>query len=133
MKVIYEELDKVFAIHDHLLEGDYSRDTKSDAGALLHSIQQFPFISLLNFWYPILKSVEKVLKRLQDPKMGFNEAFCSLKSLVQILNLRNEEIMHNAVHSANEYCEKWDIPIARPRRKRMMPGEIALDSQHNKK
>ena len=36
--------------------------------------------------------------------------------------------MHNAVHSANEYCEKWDIQIARPRRKRMMPGEIARDN-----
>ena len=93
---MFEELDKVFAIHDHLLE-DYSRDTKSVAGALLHSIQQFPSISLLNFWYIILKSVENVLKRLQDPKMWFNEAFCDLKSLIQILNLRNEEIMHNAV------------------------------------
>ena len=58
--------------------------------------------------------------------MGFNEA--CLKSLTQILNLRSEEIMHNAVHSANEYCEKWDISIARPRRKTMMPGEIARDS-----
>ena len=72
---MYEELDKVIASLDHLLEGDYTRDTKSDAGALLHSIQQFFFISLLNFWYAILKSVDKVLKRLQDPKMGFNEAF----------------------------------------------------------
>ena len=126
MEVMYEELDKIFENLDHLLEGDYSRDTKSDAGAPLHSIQQFPFISLLNFWYPILKSVNKVSKRLQDPKMGFNKAFCDL-SLIQILNLRNEEIMHNAVHSANEYCEKWDIPIARPRRKRIMPGEIARD------
>ena len=36
--------------------------------------------------------------------------------------------MHNAVHSANKYCEKWDIPIARPKRKRMMPGEIAQNS-----
>ena len=43
-------------------------------------------------------------------------------------SLKSEEIMHNAVHSANEYCEKWDIPIARPRRKRMMPGETARDS-----
>ena len=71
------------------------------------------------------KSVDKVSKRLQDPKMGFSEAFCDLKSLIQILNLINEEIMHNAVH---EYCEKWDIPIAQPRRKRMLPGEIARDS-----
>ena len=36
--------------------------------------------------------------------------------------------MYNVVHSANEYCEKWDISIARARRKRIMPGEIARDS-----
>ena len=72
--------------------------------------------------------MDKVSKRLQHPKMGFNKAFCDLKSLIQILNLRSEEIMHNAVHSANEYYEKWDIPIAQPRRKIMMPGEIARDS-----
>ena len=129
MEVIYDELDKIIASLDLLLEGDYPRDIKSDAGALLHSIQQFPFIPVLNFWYPILKSVDKVSKRLQDSKMGFNEAFCDLKSLIQILNLKSEKIMHNAVHSANKYCEKWDITIARPRRKRMMPGEIARDSE----
>ena len=78
--------------------------------------------------YQFLESVDKVSKRLQNPKMGFNEAFCNLKSLIQILNLRSKEIMHNAVHSANEYCEKWGIPIAKPRRKRMMPGETAQDS-----
>ena len=42
MEVMYKELDKVIASFDHLLEGDYSRDTKSDVGAPLHSIQQFP-------------------------------------------------------------------------------------------
>ena len=62
--------------------------------------------------------MDKVSKRLQDPKIGFDEAFCDLKSLSQILNLKSEEIMHNAVHSANEYCKKWNIPIARPRRKK---------------
>jgi len=123
VEVMYEELGKVIASLDQLLEGDYPADTKSDAGALLHSIQQFSFISLLNFWYPILKSVDKVSKRLQDPKMGFHEAFCDLKSLIQILNLRSEEIMRNAVQQASEYCEKWDIPIARRKRKRMLPGQ----------
>ena len=54
--------------------------------------------------------------------------FVTYKHLIQILNLRSEEIMHNAVHSANKYCEKWDIPIARPRGKRKMPGELARDS-----
>ena len=72
--------------------------------------------------------MDKVLKRLQDPKMGFNQAFRDLKILIQILNLRSEEIMHNTVNSANEYCEKWEIPIARPRRKKITPREIAHDS-----
>ena len=109
---MFKKLDKVIASLDHLLEGDYSRDTKSDARALLHSVQQYPFTSLISFWHPILRSVDKVLKGLQDLKMGFHETFFDLKSLIQILNLKSEEIMHNAVHSAHEYCEKWDIPIA---------------------
>ena len=50
--------------------------------------------------------------------MGFHEAFCDLKILIQILNLKGEEIMHKAVHSAQEYCEKWNLTIARPRRKK---------------
>ena len=103
---MYKELDKVIASLDHLLEGDYSRDTKSDAGAFLHSIQQFLFTSLLNYWYPILKSVKKGSKSVQDPKMWFHEAFCDLKSLVEILNLKSKKIMHDAVHLANEYCKK---------------------------
>ena len=73
--------------------------------------------------------MDKVSKRLQDPKMRFNEEFCDLKSLIQILNLRSEEIMHNAVVQQKEYCEKWDIPIARPRRTKVMPGEIAQESR----
>ena len=82
MEVTYQKLHKLIASLDHLLEGDFSRDTKSDEGAFLLSTQQFPFISLLNFWYPILKSVDKASKRLQDPKMGFYEAFRDLKSRI---------------------------------------------------
>ena len=49
--------------------------------------------------------MDKVSKGLQDPKMGFHEAFCDPKSLIQILDLKGEEIMYKAVHSANEHCE----------------------------
>lgn len=128
VQVIHAELDNVIASLEHLQEGEFSRETKCDAGSLLNSIQQFSFISLLNFWYPILASIEKVTKRLQDPKMGFHEASCDLKGLVQILSLKNDEIIHNAIHSADEYCEKWGIAIARTRRRRMMAGESARDS-----
>ena len=128
MQVIHKECDNVIASLQHLQEGEFSRETKSDAGSLLNSIQQFPFIALLNFWYPVLSSVEKVSKRLQDPKMGFHEAFCDLRGLINILNLKNEKIIHNAIDLANKYCKNWGIPTARTRRRKRMPGESARDS-----
>ena len=78
-KQFYEKLDKVIASLRNFL-GDFFRDIKSDVGALLNSTQQFSFISLLNFWYPILKSVKNVSKRLQDPKAGFHKSSCHRKS-----------------------------------------------------
>ena len=38
------------------------------------------------------------------------------------------EIIEHVIRSANEYCEKWEIPIARSRRRKGMPGELARDS-----
>ena len=68
MEVIYKKLDKVIA---SLLEKDFPMDTKSDAGALLNSIQQFLFTSLVNFSYPILKSGKKFLSVCKIRKPGF--------------------------------------------------------------
>lgn len=128
VQVIYEDYDNIIASLEHLHEGEFSRDTKSDAGSLLNSIQQFTFISLLKFWYPILSSVQKVTKRLQDSKIGFHEASSDLTGLVEIVNLKYEEIIDHAIKSAEDYCEEWEIPIARSRRKKRMPGELARDS-----
>ena len=60
--------------------------------------------------------------------MGFHEASSDLKGLVEIINLKCEEIIEHAIQSANEYCEKWEIPIARSRRRKGMPGELTGDS-----
>lgn len=51
--------------------------------------------------------------------MGFHEASCDLK---------NYEIIHNVIDLANRYCENRGIPIARTRRRKIMPGESARDS-----
>ena len=54
---------------------------KSDAHLLLHSLQQFTFVSLLKFWCPMLSSLQKVTKRLQDPKNDLIQASDDLDGL----------------------------------------------------
>ena len=44
------------------------------------------------------------------------------------MNLKNEEIIHNAIDLANKYCTFFGIPIARTRRRKRIPGESARDS-----
>ena len=124
---IQEEIDNIISSLENLQVGDFSTDTKSDAGLLLNAIQQFNFLSLLNFWCAILEAVQKVSKRLQDPKMGFHQASNDLRGLAEILNLKAEDMINNAIISANEYCDKWEIPIARTRRRNMMAGETTRD------
>ena len=89
------------------------------ASELYSAIPVYIFVKVLvpNF----ISSVQKVSKRLQNPKLGFHEVSCDLKGLIQILNLKNDEIIHNAIHSVNGYSAKWGIPIARTRRRKMMP------------
>ena len=70
VKVMYEELDKVFAIHDHLLEGDYSRDTKSNAGALLHSISTISFYIFIKFLVSNFKISGKSFKASAGSENG---------------------------------------------------------------
>ena len=70
-------------------------------------------------------------KSLQDPKIGLIQASDDLDGLNRIIGLKSEDIK-NAVGSASEYCEKWNVPLARVRRKKMMPGESAKDKNIDK-
>ena len=90
-------------------------------------MQQFTFVSLLKFPCPILSSVQRVTKRLQDPKIDLIQASDDLDGLDRIVDLKSEDIIKNAVRSASEYCDKWNVPLARVRRRKMMPVESVKD------
>ena len=54
-------------------------DTRSESSILLQNIQNFSFITLVHFWYEILRRIDRVQLRLQDLKMNFREAFHDLE------------------------------------------------------
>ena len=68
--------------------------------------------------------MQRVTKRLQDPKIDLIQASDNLDGLNRIIDLKSEDIITNAVRSASEYCERWNVPWARVRRRKMMPGEV---------
>ncbi|XP_071035681.1 zinc finger MYM-type protein 1-like [Parasteatoda tepidariorum] len=56
-------------------------DNRSEATILLQNILTFSFITLVHFWYEILRRIDRVQLRLQDPRMNFREVFHDLESL----------------------------------------------------
>ena len=104
--VIQENFDEIISCLEHFKGVKFSSETKSDAYLLLHSLQQFSIVSFLKFWCPILSSVQRVTKRLQDPKINLIQASDDLDGLNRIIDPKSEDIIKNVVRSASEYCEK---------------------------
>ena len=67
--------------------------------------------------------MQRVKKRLQDPKIDLIQASDDLDGLNRIIDLKSEDIIKNTVRSALEYCEKWNLSLARVRQRKIMPGE----------
>ena len=106
VEVIQENFDEIISCLEHFEGGKFSSETKFDVYLLLHSLQQFTFVSLSKFWCPILSSVQRVTKRLQDPKIDLIQASDDLDGLNRIIDLKSENIIENAVRLASKYCEK---------------------------
>nr|XP_039261934.1 zinc finger MYM-type protein 1-like [Styela clava] len=127
VEVIHENFHEIIYCLEYFEDDKFSSETKSDACLLRHSLQQFTFVSLLKFWCPVLSSVQKVTKRLQDPKIDLIQASDDLDGLNRIIDLKSEDIIKNADRSASEYCEEWNVPLTRVRQRKMMPGESVKD------
>ena len=85
VEVIQENFDEITSCLEHFKSGKFSSETKSDAYLLLLSLQQFTFVSLLKFWCPILSSVQRVTKCLQDPKVDLIQASNDLMGSIELL------------------------------------------------
>ena len=93
VEVIQENFDKIISCLVHFEDGKFLSETKPDAYLLLHSLQQFTFVSLLKFWCPILSFVQRVTKRLQDPKIDLIQASDDLDGFNRNIDLKSEEVL----------------------------------------
>jgi hypothetical protein len=84
---------------------------------------------LLPFWDDILRSINRVQQRLQDPTINFHDAAMDISALKLLMNEKRDKLIPDAVEFAVKICNEWDIRIdSRVRCRRAMPGELAQDA-----
>ena len=132
VKAIDDGLDNIVSLLEKMSDGaSETHETRGEALGLilLQSTLNFTFLAFLSFWYDLLKKIDRVRKRLQDPKMNFHEAFLDIESLQIDLAKIRDKICNESVEKAKTRCELWGISIeSRIRRRRMLPGELSRDA-----
>lgn len=105
---------------------------------LLCYIQQLEFtvyiaITVLVSSFIIGGRVAKTSAGRQDAVL---RSFLPPFELVRILNIKNDDIVTNAIFLGNEYCGKWGISLGRTRRGNVLPEEVKTrlrtDTQNKK-
>lgn len=125
VSVIVDGLESIVELLEKLAE---HTTTTSEAIILLKHILTYSFITLVHFWYEILRRFERVQLRLRDPRMNFREASRDLESLATELAEIRDKLCEEAIEKAKSLCQKWDMDTTiRVRRRRKMPGELATD------
>ena len=91
VKAIHEGLDNLVNLLEKMSDdATETHETRGDAVILLKNILSFNFLVFISFWYEILKKIDRVQKRLQDPKINFHESSLDIESLqMDIIRIRN--------------------------------------------
>ena len=120
MEAVCMQIDSVFDALEHL---------QDNAGILLRNILTFNFLVLLPFWSSVLQAINRIQKRLQDPKMNFRDAADDILGLKEIMRTRGEQFCVDAMQDGMNKCEEWNVEInLRTRKRKKMPGELEADA-----
>jgi len=124
VEAVCTQIDSVVDALEHLQDNACENsDTRADAGILLRNILTYNFLVLLPFWRSVLQTINRIQKKLQDPKMNFRDAADDILSLNEIMRTRGEQFCVDATQDGIKKCEEWNVEInLRTRKRKKMPG-----------
>ncbi|KAL3179499.1 hypothetical protein MRX96_007750 [Rhipicephalus microplus] len=125
VKPVGRYLEKILEVVQEMSNNDQeTSETKSDAALLQKRILSYDFLILLGFWNKVLVRIDRVQKRLQDPKMNFHDAALDMKALRDHFHEERETLVSESLGEGLRLCETYDVDVERrARRKKQMPGE----------
>lgn len=125
VKPVCRYLEEILDVLQGMANDDEeTSETRSDATLLHTRMLSYDFLILLGFWNKILVRIDRVQKRLQDPKMNFHDAALDMKALRDHFHDERETLVGESLDEGLGLCEAWDVDLERrSRRKKQMPGE----------
>ena len=114
VKPVHIYIDEIVEVLQNLMvDKSASNETKSDAKQLYNRILTYDFLTLLGFWNKILGRIDRVQKRLQDPKMNFHYAALDLKSLQDYFQSEREVLVNDSIKEGVQICNEWGVEFER--------------------
>ncbi|XP_026828169.1 uncharacterized protein LOC113562587 [Ooceraea biroi] len=130
VKPVSKYIEEILPVLQAMIDDESENsDTRSDAGQLYTSLLNYRVLTLLGFWNKVLISIDRVQKRLQDPKMNFHDAALDLKGLRNHFYAEREALVTESLNEGFALCQKWNVEVERrQRRKKRMPDESSRDA-----
>ena len=121
-------LDVVSALNK-LCDQNENIDTRGQARGILDAIQQFSFVSFLQFWMEVLRESYDTQKYLQRRGLSLENCSHKMNAFIALLVNDCDALVKQSIETAIKICEKQEIPIEerRVRRKKKMLGKHAED------
>ena len=119
-------LDVVNALNE-LCDQNENIDTRGQARGILETIQQFSFVSFLQFWMKVLRESYDTQKYLQQRGLSQDNCSHKMNAFIAFLVNHRDGLVKQSIETAIKIYKKQEIPIEerRVRRKKKMPGEHA--------
>ena len=119
-------LDVVSALNE-LCDQNEIIDTRGQARGILDVIQQFSFVSFLQFWMEVLREFYDTQKYLQRRGLSLENCSHQMNAFIAVLFNDSDALVKQSIETVIKICEKQEIPIEerRVQRKKKIPGEHA--------
>lgn len=106
-------------------------ETRTRAGNLLRAMQRYDFFAFLAFWCRLLRLINIVQKKFQQPALNIVDAYDELQTLSSFLQdpEERENLIQKSIKQAEDGSKKYGFPNTRRiRRTKRMPGEATQDA-----
>ena len=128
---IHLHLEKIIELLETIEEQCSERvDTRSKAKLLLDAVKKYEFFAYLQFWSSILRPLNIVQKKLQQPNINIMQAVEELDTLSFFLGnvVERENLITRSIDYADQGSETYDfVTCKRRRRKKKLDGEVSRD------
>ena len=127
VKALLHYFFDVVSALNKLCDQNKNIDTR-EARGILDAIQQFSFVSFLQFWMQVLKNL-MMPKNIQRRGLSLENCFHKINAFIAFLINDRNALVKQSIETAIKICQKQEIPIEerRVRRKKKMLGEHAED------